>query len=641
VCQSLSAHARRCAAVSATAATLALASCTRTQGPPPFFLDTQLRPVADAMDGLSAKVEEFGTVTISSPLMSMPNSRFQFDLSAGPDDYYTEAQSEFHGTASAEDRIANSFGFAASGTADVSKFLNLKEGQRIYQRDRRRYEREQDVERARDDAEYRERVLAARAQRDAALRAAQADQDPAEKQKAITKAREDYITALAALPERGAGDAPEPPPAEEGEITPPDGLAKRPAELVEALSAMAAFQGLRPGAPARTLPNRGAMITAAGDATTEYILSHLVDPTVAGNFRGKKVLFGVSMVSVNPGWRTHKGYAADIAILCKYHFGTARRSVVEAFVRDPAVDPAVRLRVAADYGLQPPQNVPPGTAALAANAKLPDALLPPPPEDGDPTPLVAAVSPMTETQALDLASSRRRQDEFSLNLSFVLRYLGLGGQANAFEKFARQQQSDVATATANVAANAYSHEGGMFGFQVGPRLVAVERVRKGKASGAAEVLERQSFPALILFGFDRRDLVRVRWESEGSNTRLNLSEARLALLSAPSWMPVTRQTSTVRFSERERLRWSRDLGAALGGLPNPATPGSTAFLAQFRAEALRYKAFGGGLYVDLPEELFSEEFGVRPPADPAPTRGGGGAPTAGAASGAPPETPQQ
>ena len=434
---------------------------------------------------------------------------------------------------------------------------------------------------------------------------------PDKRAKMISEAENRRAEALAKLKQE-PGTAPQRPAGDETPLTPPSGAAQG-SNLGETLKALANFQALRGDGPAPTLSNRGAIITAAGDVATEYIFSQLADPTVAGSFRGKKVLFGVSMVSVNPGWRTKKGYAADIAVTCQYSYQPARRQVVQRFIEDPLVAPEVRARIADSYGLPRPADIPADIVPLAVNGPIPEPLRLPtldsigiPTESGAPTPVVAAVSPMTETQALGLASSARRQDEYAISLAFALRYLRLGAQAEAFERFVRQRQQDVATATTNVAVNAYSY-GSMYGFQVGPRLVAVERVRSGKAAGPAAVLERQSFPVLILYGLERQELVRLAWSQPGN--RLEVHEAKLALLGAPNWMPIVTGAAQHRLTEWERLHWSESLKRELGSLPTSMTTpeGAAAWLAKWRAYALRFKAFGGGVIIDLPEEVFSED----------------------------------
>lgn len=127
------------------------------------------------------------------------------------------------------------------------------------------------------------------------------------------------------------------------------------------------------------------------------------------------------------------------------------------------------------------------------------------------------ISPLIDSEVLDLSSSSRYQNEFALAMSFALRYAGLAGQASAFEQFVKNQQFDVRTRTAQVAVNAFSGVDGKFGFQVGPRLTALgdPSNKNGKPS---QTLERQSFPALIILRLGDGDLgPKLTWEADTNN----------------------------------------------------------------------------------------------------------------------------
>ena len=87
-------------------------------------------------------------------------------------------------------------------------------------------------------------------------------------------------------------------------------------------------------------------------------------------------------------------------------------------------------------------------------------------EQDDAAPLVAAVSPLTDVQTLDLASSNSQQQQVALNLAFNVTAAGLNAEAQAFLNYAHNLQQQFNTITPDVFANSYS-TGSMFGFQVG------------------------------------------------------------------------------------------------------------------------------------------------------------------------------
>ena len=119
--------------------------------------------------------------------------------------------------------------------------------------------------------------------------------------------------------------------------------------------------------------------------------------------------------------------------------------------------------------------------------------------------MVTIISPLVDSDVLDLSSSSRSQNEFALALSFALRSAGMGAQANAFENFVKNNQFDVRTRTSQIAVNAFSSSDGNFGFQLAPRLTALGNPAN-KNSKPAQVLDRQSFPALLILVAGAADL---------------------------------------------------------------------------------------------------------------------------------------
>ena len=98
----------------------------------------------------------------------------------------------------------------------------------------------------------------------------------------------------------------------------PQGIAKPP---TDALSRLASSNFFGPGGLLKEfkskepeLNNRAALITAAGDVAVESIFRLLGQPDKAKEFMGREIFFGVATVSVNPGWRTRKNFAADLSV---------------------------------------------------------------------------------------------------------------------------------------------------------------------------------------------------------------------------------------------------------------------------------------------------------------------------------------
>jgi hypothetical protein len=148
---------------------------------------------------------------------------------------------------------------------------------------------------------------------------------------------------------------------------------------------------------------------------------------------------------------------------------------------------------------------------------------------------VTVISPLIDSDVLDLSSSSRYQSEFALALSFALRYAGMAGSANAFEQFVKNNQFDVHTRAAQVAVNAFSGVDGRFGFQIGPRLKALGDP-SDKKSKPSQTLERQSFPALVILRLGDGDLAARLYPVDG--TSLVLYEPSLHFTQIRRWSPL-------------------------------------------------------------------------------------------------------
>src|SRR5437867_6347217 len=126
-----------------------------------------------------------------------------------------------------------------------------------------------------------------------------------------------------------------------------DQISIRPADR----ASVAMLAALLAGANRQTLSSRDALITAAGDSAVEAIFRFLGNPAEAQKLKDKHVLFGVAMVAVNPGWRTRKGFAADIGVTTHYAFKPARLEVIERLLRDPRLSRDLQRRIAEDNDL--------------------------------------------------------------------------------------------------------------------------------------------------------------------------------------------------------------------------------------------------------------------------------------------------
>lgn len=264
------------------------------------------------------------------------------------------------------------------------------------------------------------------------------------------------------------------------------------------------FLGLLEGTPDLKISNRSAINTAAGDTVTEAIFTILGNPSRTAQFKDKLMLFGVSMVSITPGYVTREGYTGELSVLCDYYYDIARRDLLEKIKKVEKSKGGTELlelieKVINKQGIKFDKC----KASKKDEQQLIDKHIPQRYQRKfreDFTPLAAAVSPMTDVEALDLSSSIRNQTFSAMKIAAALSYAGLEGKAEIFENWARKLQQDTRTLTPYAAITSFSN-GEYFGFRVRPRLKAI---KDGKKPGY--VLEDQSFPVVVIVGIDTDDL---------------------------------------------------------------------------------------------------------------------------------------
>ncbi|MFO0622634.1 MAG: hypothetical protein U0745_14680 [Polyangia bacterium] len=122
--------------------------------------------------------------------------------------------------------------------------------------------------------------------------------------------------------------------------------------------------------------------------------------------------------------------------------------------------------------------------------------------------------------------------------------------ADTFGQWAKRQQEDIQSRSANVVVNSYSMSGGIFGFQVGPKLLASPSQSSGSAS--VEKLTRQSFPTLLIMGYDEQEVgarVLIKKEESTKKTYCHVVEPDLRLDTMTSWKPLNKKADVL--SEKE------------------------------------------------------------------------------------------
>jgi hypothetical protein len=477
--------------------------------------------IGSDMDVMARGFEKWGTISMSSPILvqARPDANdFDFELSTGPDQYYKDARNQVQAQASAFEQSVEASGFGLTVQANIAAIMKYMADLQEYQRKLADYETGRTTERP-------------------------------------------------AVPAPGK---PEAPPLDEG-VAPDADRAKG----VLAGDRLTGFQGLLKGGPALSISNRSAITTAAGDTVTEAIFRLLGNPARAMKFKDKLIMFGVSMVSVSPGWLTKKDYTAELVATYEYDYDPARRELLlesrkkEKAKMRPKRDEKLTRLIEAVLKQKPIEKWKvlekdeDGNYSKESKIKrdfIPQRLQKEYCEEYF-CPLSSAVSPMTDVEALDLSSSQRQQVSNAISIAAALSHVGLDAQAAFFKEWARRTEQDVRTRTPYAAITAFSN-GGFFGFRVRPRLKALENPAQF-SSRPANILEQQAFPVVVIVAIDRDGLhlaFDVARDSNGKpviedcKVRLEAFEPLILFRQTVNWLP--NESSKERLSETDRLRWA-------------------------------------------------------------------------------------
>jgi hypothetical protein len=348
----------------------------------------------------------------------------------------------------------------------------------------------------------------------------------------------------------------------------------------------------------------------------------LGQPEKSAEFKDRTVLFGVSTVNVDPGRLTSRHCKAELTTRTYLVHRTARPAVLLEFLkRNPAITDELKWTLAENGGLDPTalklknkdgkvmtQKPNAADSTMAMPAK--DAWLSL--GDDDPgsketaLPLAVAVSPLTDALAIDSAASYRQRKEFAFLLALAYQQAGMTGSAETMLQRIEQNELDVGMSEYENDVTSYS-VGGCFGYRVVPRLTNPLNTATGKVE-PDRVLRRQTFPVLVILGFDTEDL-QLKVGRDGD--KLRLYEPCLHLDQTPSWLPMRGgSTRFGRFSESKRLELMRRLDrlneqvkdAKKANKPKGFPSNTVRYMSRRRVQ-YQNKLFSTWVNVPLPESL--------------------------------------
>jgi hypothetical protein len=487
------------------------------------------------LDNMAKGRKKFGTISFSEPILveskKDQSGPFDFTLTTtGPDDYYKDARNDVQGKMASSYQFVKDSGVDLRMQGDISALAayNVKlkqyeqklaalEAQKKLRAEARDFEAQKVIAALPDDATEEQRL-------EAQARAAdiRAGQDP---------------IAISEFPT--------------SQVQPPDNAA--PPSNSAGNKNATEFLKLLEGTPDLKISNRSAINTAAGDTVTEAIFTLLGSPAKTVQFKDKLMLFGVSMVSITPGYVTGEGYTGELSVACSYDYDIARRDLLKKTLKvenskkdnDSELIKLIKKVLVPDANSTCDPNSVPRRYTTEFRKQF--------------TPLAAAVSPMTDVDALDLSSSIRNQTFSAMKISAALSYAGFTGQAKVFDNWAEKVEQDTQTRTSYAAVTSFS-DSGYFGFRIRPRLKAII---EGEKPGY--VLEDQAFPVAVIVGIDTDDL-KLAFECDGG--KLVAYEPTIEFHQTVNWLP-NKEVSLLgklmgnELTETKRLEWLRSYNEAI------------------------------------------------------------------------------
>jgi len=607
---------------------------------------------AKRIDKVAKEVEQYGVVSVSPPILVAADgnggqSPFAFDLTHTSDQYYDDARRDVQAKV------------AISRQRSMSLEVQGRFGQDETQSDAFRQQKARAEEQAANAREARSQALAAaKTEYDAQIALAAKESDPDKSSAAYTTATDRYVKAL-----KDASPAPSADPLTSNSVgTGPSatsaiasGNIPTAGPAIDGAPLFSLLDQLSDADP--VINNRAAIITAAGDNTIEGIFRLLGDPSRAAEFSGRKAFFGVTMISVTPGHRTRRKYAADVSVLSELQAREVPFAEIPGIEGLNGLPTDVLTRIGCDSGAAQCAGGTMATAIVARWTGKTDAdvlsslsptgvsrqssnrdritqspideawheiprplkgglitLASPGPDgsfagglgalrctadsngyelrctyEADYAPTVAAVSPMTEAQVLDMGSSDRNRLRLAMDLAAAITKAGENQSARVMAEYVRQLQKDAVSRTPQNLVTGYSN-GSLFGYQIGPAFMAIEDPSARKAE-SGDVLQRQSFPALLVFGVRNevaQPLVfRIHMtRSDGTVApadKLIVLRPYISLQQTWHWNPLRRLFADMfRISESERAGWISTLYDAQRKLGS----GETANFVRMRIRAL-------------------------------------------------------
>ncbi|GAC20287.1 hypothetical protein [Paraglaciecola arctica] len=255
-----------------------------------------------------------------------------------------------------------------------------------------------------------------------------------------------------------------------------------------------------------SLPDYNALPQAA---TNKFLADMLT--TISSNDE-KNAYFGVSMISVNPGWRTKEGYHAVVNLNPTVLLDQASKATVRKYIEDQSVDDELKNLIRANYidaceydtdtnkeikqlSLVRDEKCEKRYKDIVKKAKakhaiksFEDLLL----DEYDIN--TTAISPVTYAQTQELQNKQISQINLSLMLAASLQNAGMKESAEAFADFSKQRRKEFGSRSVDNNVSVFS-TGKLVGLEIQPEFFAAT----WDDSDPSMLLQQQTFPILLRF----------------------------------------------------------------------------------------------------------------------------------------------
>tara|TARA_B100000953_G_scaffold243019_1_gene204782 strand:+ start:486 stop:2792 length:2307 start_codon:yes stop_codon:yes gene_type:complete len=470
-------------------------------------------------------LDEWGAVTASPPIISIPADEYEFKIEKTSQQYYESAKEEVNAGILQHTKTVFSFLLAASAQADSTT-------KALYESQLSSYKDAVAKAEAGENLTEEEKLAAKEAKQSIIDSLATAAKDNFTKCAAIADKEGESVTGEisaadaiainnAAVERRRAclndyqaelselsavSEIPDFPTLQEGNVPALNRQITTPFNAKAELNSEPFSLGTSGLSQNITLPDYNALPQAA---TNKFLADML--KAISSN-EDKNAYFGVSMISVNPGWRTREGYHAVINLNPTVLLDRASKTTVRKYIQNPNVADEFKKLIEANYFDACEEDIDIKREVkqlyLVQNEICKEKYAQIVKDATDKFSIqnfddllqvryeinTTAISPVTYAQTQELQNRQISQINLSLMLAATLQSAGMKESAEAFADFSKQRKREFSSRSADNNVSVFS-TGKLVGLEIQPEFLAAT----WNDSDPSMQLQQQTFPILLRF----------------------------------------------------------------------------------------------------------------------------------------------